>query len=241
MIKYSIIFPYIDRLYQLEKTFDSLVSIYKRSDFEIVVVEDGKTQDSVELKNLIVRYRSWLGISHIRHAGGSSNPAPLYNMGVNVSFGKYIILSSPECYHKTDILKGLDNSFSIDPQSYVVCACLNMDANDNPISWYQHSVYRNALYHFCSAISYNGYWNLGGFDEQYSDGYCFDDDDFKASVLKSGVKIITRDDLIVCHQLHVKTYPTSRKKWLKNKKIYETKHGKYIEPSKPKKIRGETL
>lgn len=240
-MKYSIILPYIDRLPQLTKTLESFVSLYgNRSDYEVVIVEDAKNVDSFGLSGVIAKFKEWINIVHLKYNGNTINPAPLFNYGVLNSYSEYVIISSPECYHNVDILKGLDFEFEQNKNAYVVCGCQSLNTNNNPVSWYQHSKYRNCLYHFCSALSRDKYNSFGGFDEAFGKGYCFDDDDFKATVIKAGLDVVPRDDLLVCHQWHSKANLVNRKKlWLINRSLYEQKHGKYIEPPLPAKINQE--
>lgn len=235
-IKYSFLFPYYDRHIQFTQTLESFLSLYSgRDDFEVIVVEDAKNVvdpiKHVLLTNLINLFAADMSIKHVRFPLGIINPSPMFNMAAKLAEGKYLIISSPECRHETDILAGLDYEFSIPPSSYIVCACQSLKQDGSFHMWYQHSVYRNAKYHFCTAIS-KELWNIiGGFDEEYQYGYCFDDDDFRDRIIHSGIPVIVRDDLLVSHQYHSKAYrPTNWKiLWGKNKKIYEAKFGTYIE------------
>ena len=116
------------------------------------------------------------------------NPAPLYNIGAVRAQGKIHILTSPEIFHHADVLGGLDKEFEGGESKYVVCSCKNVSdvviREDFEveyyafIKWYQHSRYKNKQFHFCTAITEIDYMKLGGFDNLYTDGIGYDDDDF---------------------------------------------------------------
>ena len=94
--------------------------------------------------------------------------------------------------------------------------------------WVQHSEYRPARYHFCSALRKDLYLQVGGFDEQFSRGFCFDDDDFRESVIEAGITITQRDELLTWHQWHPHCdVPDKKALWDRNRAIYEAKHGPY--------------
>jgi len=203
MIKYSFIMPYYNRHKELAKTLESFRRLYShRKDYEVIIVSDYVSRDIADLNLLL--YKRFADITArlaLSKKGGTLNPCSHRNLGSGISTGKILIHTSPECCHKNDILCGLDG-IDINDDTYVVCACESVDENMNHIIWYQHSKLNNRMLHFCSAITRDKYFKLGGFDEAF-DGFCgYDDDDFLRTVKHSGMKIICRDDLIVQHIEH---------------------------------------
>lgn len=233
LIKYSILMPYYDRHSQLDETLRSFVQYQTRNDFEIVLIEDDKNvMDKLKHDALVKTLSHYsYSITHLRYPFSLINPAPMFNMAAKVAQGQFLILTSPECKHETNILAGLDEEFEKNVRCYVICACQSLTREGGFHMWYQHSIHRNACYHFCSAISKLSYNNVGGFDESYRNGYCFDDDDLRDSIKRIGIPFIVRDDLLVSHQWHNKGYRPSnwRQLWDRNKRIYESKFGQYIE------------
>jgi len=146
------------------------------------------------------------------------NPAPLYNMGVNEAFGEFLIISSPECFHPTDILSKLDKEFDIDKNCYIVCACEDVvgiggkgkitrfeNFSEFAVThrlWFQHSKFNNRGFHFCSAIPKDKYLEIGGFDNNFGLGVAYDDNDFRDNIIYHNIPIKLRDDLVVCHMSH---------------------------------------
>jgi glycosyltransferase involved in cell wall biosynthesis len=68
--------------------------------------------------------------------------------------------------------------------------------------WYNHSIYRPAAYHFVSAITKKNMDKLNGFDERYSNGIGFDDDEFLHRIKLMGLNIQIIDEPFAIHQWH---------------------------------------
>lgn len=256
-LKYSVIMPYLDRPELLHNTLLSYHHWYGgRKDWEVVIVHDSKCSDPIGLRAVV---DFWLarGLDiNLLHfdATGMYNPAPLFDLGTRKARGRHFVLTNPETFHDVNILSGLDAEFddAVD-EKYVVCACKNrIQPTSLPVrmrqfrqlrepsdKWLQHSIHRPFLYHFCSALSREAYFNAGGFDSAFAPGFCFDDDDFRDSVIKSGVEIVQRDDLVVSHQWHPSCdVPDKAERWNRNKALYESKHGPYRQGLPPLAAQG---
>ena len=219
MPKYSFLMPYLDRIPQFRTTLESFqFHKYDPDAFEIVVVEDAKTfrnrEQHANFKKLIGSFPFQF---QTLVAGGDDcwNPGPAFNAAAQHAEGEYLILTNPECAHKTNVLEGLDRHFDQHPDSYAVCACLSVLADHMSMTqlqtavgkWYQHSKERNALVHFCSALKKDLYISIGGFDENYRHGVCFEDDDFRNRVIQAKIPFAVYDDLVTVHLDHYKTKP----------------------------------
>lgn len=225
-IKYSVIFPYYDRFLQLSRTLNSFKKYYhSRDDYEIIIIEDAKNamNDNFHRQLLMVINDSAMPIKRYVFPDVIYNPAPLYNLGVKKSNGEYLIITNPECLHRVNILDGLDDEFVRDKNCYVVCGCLSYKRDNTPDVWYQHSEHHNMRYHFCSALSKKTYINTGGFIEEFGQGYAYDDDAFRETLVRANVKFVLRDDLLTVHQWHIKTMPVNRRALLmKNEMLYKS-------------------
>lgn len=229
-MKYSIILPYFDRIPQLEKTLQSYMDFYgNRDDVEIIIIEDMK-QNPTQTRDLFNILDSFLKLKLVYFRSSAEmahSPATAFNEGANLASGDYLIITNPECRHELDILSELDKEFDKNPDQYVVCACKAVDKNDKFFRWYQHSEHRNRMYHFCTAIPREHYFKIQGFDERYTIGISYDDNAFIDSIIKSGITIKTRDDLIVTHLWHHKTRPKNFRELLnRNKQIYSQSKNK---------------
>jgi len=224
-MKYSILFPYYDRLPQLLLTLVSFSVLYQDSnDYEVIIIIDKKSTELMK-KDLQLNLLSFAKIKITcinSQAENAYNPATAYNEGAKAAQGEYFIFSSPECKHNVNILSALDKEFKNNKDVYVVCACLSLKEDNSFHMWYQHSVHRDFRYHFCTAISKENYFKISGFNEEYTQGYGYDDNSFRDKVINAGIPFSIRDDLLVLHQYHKKVRPKNYRKLLqRNKQIYE--------------------
>ena len=115
----------------------------------------------------------------------------------------------------------------------------NIQDTGTQMNWFNHPTDtshggRQTFFHFCSAIYKSKLELIGGFDKNYEDGYCFDDDQFILTIkynLKLNMKIIEPIECFVIHQYHTKNNSFCinsknkdneiKQKWLKNKNLYE--------------------
>ena len=245
-IKYSILMPYINRAGHLHNTLVSFKHHYAdRDDYEVMLVEDIKNpeNDHKRLLDVISAFGNDIHINLIV-AGKHEwfNPSPLFNIAAKSARGSYFIITSPEIFHKSNVLDALDTEFTKDPDAYIVCACENRKGCNLDIKafddlggvhdvWYQHSMNpchnegANRMYHFCTAISKDNYFKLGGFDEDYSFGICYDDNDLIDRVQLSGIPVVVRDDMVTVHIAHKHdTRPDNwRELFTRNQQIYKNK------------------
>jgi hypothetical protein len=248
-IKYSILLPYYNRP-ELRSTFLSFIHHYSnRNDFEIIIIEDSKNVIDVcfhdKLITIIDEFKNKLNIKHIIDRKESYNPSSKFNLGFKNSMGKFIVVSNPEIFHAVNILKSFDMFFEIHSNDYIVCSCKSMIfgkqiqsyedmAKGEFKEWYQHPKYRNALFHFCSALSRENYIKIGGFDERYCNGVGFDDNSFLERIKRNNIEIFTDDSLITYHLEHDKTYLDNIKNLIeKNRQLFNTqmKTGDFFEPN----------
>lgn len=237
-IKYSFLMPYYNRDYHLICTLRSFLVRYSmRKDFEIVIIEDYKNIHNNAYHDRLLEVIKGFNNLNIRHLQYSEketfSPPVLYNYGAKESLGEILVITNPECYHEVDLLKGFDRELSANKNVYVICGCQSVDLQYNSYvtqdgvthseptgiylfrMWYQHSVLNNRRLHFCSAITKDNYFKIGGFDEKYSEGLAYDDDDFRDTILyKRDIKVILRDDLLVSHLNHDVQYQE------KNRRLY---------------------
>ena len=235
-MQYSILMPYYKRAMQLQSTLRSFIHFYSgRNDYEIILIEDTKSseEDRAALTIVLCEFEDLLCIKRIQGTlQDSYSPASAYNIGAWEAEGEYLVLTNPEAMHIKDVLKGLDEEFAKDDKIYVVCSSLSVSesilsmelARHIKGKWYQHSAHRNTGCHFCTAISYTQYFSIAGFDEEYSAGVGFDDDDFRNKVQQAGIPFIYRDDLVTLHLHHDKS-KTDINKYKANKALYEKKWG----------------
>ena len=98
-------------------------------------------------------------------------------------------------------------------------------SNVGTIGWYNHSVYRAAYFHFCSAMTRKNMEKLNGFDERFAYGIGFDDNDLVERINRLGLNKIIVDNISVIHQYHPQIYYQMRdfeQLHLKNHQLFKT-------------------
>ena len=262
----SIVMAYHNnRKEQIIRTLNQFELLYSdKYNFEVIIVDD-VTEDEFKLFDIIYNYSyniNYILISK-EEKGNRVNPCTAYNKGFKASKSEIMIIQNPECYHVGDIIKyTLDNMNKNDYFSYSCFSTgsdeitmelinsnnifskvndlsfLSKNNIDDNFSWYNHPIHRPTNYHFCSAIYKSKLDIIGGFDEKFSDGYWYDDDDLLLSIkyiLKLNIKTIPIDEVFVIHQFHKKFEKINLLddknivtiKILYNKKLYEYKKKHY--------------
>lgn len=103
MVKYSFIVPVYNTSKYLKKCLDSLVK-QTFKDFEIIIVNDGSTDDS---RSIISKYeKKYNNIKVINQKNQGLSMAR--NNGVKEAKGKYLIFIDSDDYVETDLLKEVD-------------------------------------------------------------------------------------------------------------------------------------
>lgn len=223
MVKYSIVMTHYERLNQLKNTLDSIgFYIGSRNDFEIIIVDDFSPSYKY-LRELV----SWYSMN-IRLISSSQfhkektwcNPCIPFNIGLKQTLGDIVILQNAENFWKGNILEYLDNNFS--ENDYVVFGCYSINeidsrnfskgsevvmqnkvvSKDGESGWYQHSRYRNNLFHFCSAISKTNLEKINYFDEEFQNGSGYEDNYFLHQISRNNLNIYAVDEPFVIHQYH---------------------------------------
>lgn len=220
----SIVATLYNRRKQFIATLNSLSSSLVK-DFEFIVVDDGS--DDLEKVDDLSKEFPFLRVIRIEPSQKwYRNSCIPYNIGFAASRGDKIIIQNAECLHFSDIMSDVENT--LDDSNYLSFGVYsvnreitnNISAENNwgrdgviPFThigavingencWYNHGVYRPSGLHFCNAITRSNLSILNGFDEDYAEGICYDDNEFLYRVFKLGLNIIFRDGHLAIHQHH---------------------------------------
>lgn len=241
-MKITIVMPYYDRQYQLEKTL-STISKSAHSDFSLVIVDDG-SPSPIKLPDVpfpveIIRItsKSW------------TNCSPVWNYGFNKALEgspDAIFLQSAECYHVGDVLSHVDQNLKED--NYLAYGCFQVDKSttfsDHDIiklstdcrskvtgnpggngqnAWWNHSTINPMPQYWGCAITANNIIKINGIDERFANGYAIEDGYFVWQIAKAGLRIDIIDYPFVVHQWHDRIYPPNVPSLVrKNKSLYES-------------------
>lgn len=232
-----IVMTYLDRQYQLTKTLDSIKRTVHK-DFEIIIVDDQSLKHPS-----IGSYPFPIDVYRTRNKRWIDG-SPAYNQGIFEALKRnpdIIILQNAECYHVGDVLSYAER---VTDSSYISFACFNLSraftfrehdiswlianynvpAGDNENNaWLNHKIIRPMGYHWCSAITAKNMRILNGFDERFSDGYWYEDDELLERIKHLGLKIEITNRPFVVHQWHERGYiPQNKNKLIEvNKKLFD--------------------
>lgn len=204
---FAILLPYYQRKEQLDCTLRGLYESY--GDCNIYIAVDD--EDSILPFRLSKHHKIRSFPTYRNMDSRFRNPAVLFNLLASIAQEDYLVLSNPEVYHLKPVL--LHAAQEAQVGRYLVYGCKNLTGSclpgftelgiwDKDFPWYQHSVHRPAMLHFCSVISREDYWNIGGFDPGYDAGFAWEDNDFVQRVKHGGLEIVQVDDPYVGHQWH---------------------------------------
>jgi len=244
MPRISIVMGYKTRIQQLTLTLRT-ISLFPHQDTEIIVVDDNSNDGVGDLvsrfKNLNLRVIPFGSAPHI-------NPCVVYNRGFRIATGEIVIIQNPETLYLTNVLEYARQNLT--DAKYLTFSCFYtkqdkhsalgqlLCASDHELlnkirsvvdlnrkQWYNHATYRPRCLHFCSAITRTNLEKLGGFDERFADGYCFDDEEFLTRIRRMGlaVRIVPSEEELVVHQWHPSgsAYLSDKDRlWQKNKKLF---------------------
>lgn len=266
--KISIAMSYINRRAQLETTLKTIKnSAYKN--VEIVINDDGSTIDE-QIDDFVEKY----GIVLIKTnplTKKNNSPVIGYNKAISKTTGDIIIVQNPEVCHMGDIISHVAAEITnSNYYSYSCMALTNFEENKTlqillsenkyidakqlsdriGISrWYNHPSEVPTYFHFCCALSRDNMLRLKGFNLDFANGFCFDDDDFVARIkydLKLDMKIIPPLLYYTIHQYHLPSGATNcdsfspsdarRIAWDRNRNLHDKSLKKKIDNSTANRI-----
>jgi len=252
-MRLSIVMTYYNRVQQLAVTLRSIRLQLQECPAppspEIIIVDDASTLGQ-EARTVISKFPD-LNIKLLEFTAKEKwwiNPCIPYNRGFKLATGDIVIIQNPECVHLGNILSHtLDN---VTDKNYLVWSCLSTFPQDHarfepllscpdkdfrhkllelisPIGtrpWYTHRHIYPVNYHFCTALTRKNLNQIGGFNEEFADGYCFDDNEFLLRIQRQELQIQPMSTTIghVIHQYHPKsaTITSVGPEWDRNKYRY---------------------
>ncbi len=213
---------YYNRLLQLEHTLKTFEKSSSKN-FEVVVVDDFSNEEN-SLENLPSKFPSMkikvIDMRKLVKQKTYCNPCVPYNMGFRNAIGDKIIIQNPECCHVGDLISFVEQNL-VDSE-YLSFHCwassrpdlkllhsgqnINIGKEEGKAKWYNHQLHRPVAYHFTSAITKKDLSELNGFDESFSMGFNYDDNEFVERIKNKNMNIRFIDSPMVIHQYHGKSY-----------------------------------
>jgi glycosyltransferase involved in cell wall biosynthesis len=220
----------------LNFTLQSIVSSYNKNPFEVIVVNDGVNdrtekvckdfENQLKIKYIFTGQRN--SLNEIRRP-----PSIAINTAVKESIGEFIIISCAEVFHLNNCIDLLsepltDKNITIplfvkDDDKTVLSNLLNQNNIDEKI--YSNLTNLNSKLPFLMGITRTQFDRIKGYDEKYSDGIGFDDNDFVDRLLKDNCKFVPTEAKCIhlYHQhLFFKDLSDEEKvRWLRNRELYQ--------------------
>jgi glycosyltransferase involved in cell wall biosynthesis len=223
----SIATTYFNRKIQFTNTLNSL-RLSKVKNFEVIAVDDGSEEDQ-RIEHLQKNFEFLKVIRIDKNQKWYHNPCIPFNIAFSKCSGDKIIIQNADCLHYSDILSRTEEN--LNDSNYLSFATYSLDKessekinqhenisdfinkfsiNDNRFDfhgngfngWYNHGIYRQCGFHFCSAITKKNLTDLNGFDELYAHGICYDDNEFLYRIQLKELNIIFENEYIAIHQWH---------------------------------------
>jgi len=201
----SIIIPTFKRAELLELGLKSLAKQTVTSPYEVIVLNDG-----IEDRTHVVcgQFSGKLPIRYVFTGQRNKNelkwriPAFSINIGVKLAQGKNIMITCPEIYVINDCIQSMINLLNEDPNrlvitegkddrgaiflEYVKCNYENKVLNKMFDAGVRNFQPLNTEYPFFMGINKEKFINIGGYDEDFGAGYCWDDLDIVTRLKNNG-------------------------------------------------------
>jgi glycosyltransferase involved in cell wall biosynthesis len=155
----SVVMATFNKATSLRRTLNSIVLQIPTFPFEVIVVDDGSTDDTRAVCGAFpVRY-------HYLDRPGYRNPGPARNVGYRLATGDVVISQSDDVEHKTeDAIAKLVNYLT--PTTCVVANVRNIRADGRRISAYTSPRMRRP-YFFLGSVWRRDLYAVGGNDEDF--------------------------------------------------------------------------
>lgn len=241
----SFVMTYNDRPEQLRNTLTILKSSVLPGD-QIVIVDDA-SQPNLCARSVLAGFDLPILLSEIRpERKWWINPSIPYNMGFQMASCDAVVIMNSECIPIGGAIEFL--RMQVRSDNYVVLPCYSTTEVqfrdicrkpyqadqivrphrtdlDQANQWYHHPIHHPTWYHFMTCLTLSNLRSLGGFNEEFARGYCFEDNEFLWRVRKL-LKVEGQDEHFgyAIHQWH----PKNRKfsggcpEWTQNQKLWNS-------------------
>lgn len=235
---------YNNRPEQLKNTLQALRHSFQSGD-QIVIVDDASGPNlsartalngfdlPVVLVEITPEQKNWI------------NPGVPYNIGFSKATADAVVIMNTECIPINGAVERLRTQ--VNDRNYVVMPCYaSTQAEFNHLctvrnqsdvmfayhkvvypfkqdQWYHHPAHCPTWYHFTTCLTLKNLRTLGGFNEAFATGYCFEDNEFLWRVRK--LLVVEGQDEnygYVIHQQHSKniTYRGNCPEWQRNLQLW---------------------
>jgi glycosyltransferase involved in cell wall biosynthesis len=199
-VRISVIIPFRDAARYLERSLRALRAS-SHSAYELILVDDGSTDDSAQIAHRYADHSISLSESH--------GPAYARNRGAEQASGGILFFTDADVLCFPDTLTRIERAFQENPDAAAVIGSYDDDPPEQNVL----SLYKNLTHHFvhqssstdastfwtaCGAIRRDNFVKMDGFDESFARP-SIEDIELGYRLRNSGSKIILCKDVTVKH------------------------------------------
>tara|TARA_R110000824_G_scaffold203413_1_gene387884 strand:- start:346 stop:1068 length:723 start_codon:yes stop_codon:yes gene_type:complete len=189
----SVVISTFNKAGLLEATLSSIRENITNIPYEIVVVDDGSIDNTIDICKRYGCIYVWLDSPSYR------NPSVPRNVGARTARGKILIMQSDDVLHKK--VDTIDKLSDIQRGEVKFATVYNVDDARNHLQLYIGKDNNRPLF-FLGSMHKDDFWAIGGNDEDFiSPGY---EDEFLGELIKKNYQIEYCDDVTGYHQNHAR-------------------------------------
>jgi glycosyltransferase involved in cell wall biosynthesis len=219
----SVLMPFWNRSLALSRALALYDKWYGDLDLEVVIADDGSS-DPPHLEGFSTRIQ----IIHLPLKDHPLCPVVPFNIAAKHAQGDVFVVTNPEIIHHQPVLHEMLAELRRQGENgYVLAAAYCREQS----KWHCHSTEcahetptpNGFGLHFLGMLNRSLWDKAGGFDPDYRDGNCFDDNDFAWRLFHAGAQCVIRDDLKVEHPKSGARTKWPRDGWMRNREIFKSK------------------
>lgn len=200
MLKYSIVLTTFNRATLTAGVVYNLLFLLKdRDDFEIVIVNDGSIDNTIQVMSQILRFYPCVRLINTDKVNGQSrNHCFARNIGIKAALAEIVCLCDGDIFHLIDPLKFMDKIVSdngID-NFYATGVFMRTDMKGRCTGPYGKD--RNMPHGSWLATSKRNFEKIGGYDERFKI-YGNEDHDIVQRLERLGLKHVSESNIIAFH------------------------------------------
>ena len=222
-MKITVVMPYWERSAAARRTMESFDRFYG-DDVKAIIVDDGSPTDPAKpLESEFER----LTVIELPVKNETKNPCLPINVGMREAMKdtEILALTNPETYHEGPVLYEM-REMLLGPDDYVLAQAFCPETRE----WHCHPDFPppnmppNTGFHHMSMFFPQLWVKIGGMDEDYRDGYCFDDNDLVMRLVGAGANFMFSGATVMHSRAGAKAPPPALG-WESNHQLFLKKWG----------------
>ena len=217
----TVVMPYWERSVATRRTLESFDRFYG-DDVKVIIVDDGSPTDPA--KPLEADFER-LTVIELPVKTEPKNPCVPMNIGVAAVDTPLLGLTNPETYHDSPVLYEMRDLIASE-KDYILAPAWCPESRE----WHCHpdfpppDIPPGTGFHHMALLN-KGLWDIiGGMDEDYRDGYCFDDTDLVMRLVSAGANFMFSTQPVTHARTGAKAPPPALG-WSYNHDLFMSKWG----------------